>query len=102
MAFENIVLKINKNKATCYNELNGGSEVGTFKIDLKEDKTVFKFQYKRSEKDKLELKRTKDKLLDAKILRISDSEHSSPFFMIRKKDGSFRPVYDFLIIICWI
>jgi len=36
-----------------------------------------------------------DELLEAGLVSISDSPHSSPFFMVLKPDGKFRPVADY-------
>lgn len=83
------------NMARNYGELQGGSKIGEFKINLNEDKIIYKHPYKHSEKEKQEMLKTTNELLKTGIVRISDSPYSSPFFMIKKKDGSHRPVIDY-------
>lgn len=39
-----------------------------------------------------------NKLLDAGIVRITDSPNSFPFLMKKKKDGTFRSVIDYRML----
>jgi hypothetical protein len=86
---------VNANTATNYKELNGGSKLGKFEIKLNEEKIVFIHPYRKSERERLELKKTIDELLEANIVRILTSANSAPFFMVKKKDGAMRPVIDY-------
>ncbi|CAF0778387.1 unnamed protein product [Brachionus calyciflorus] len=94
--FRDLKPKIIEDLATKYKDLKGGYKVGQFKIRLKEDRVIFKHTFRQSETEKREMrKKETDELLEAGIIRISDSPYSSPFFIVKKKDGSYKPVIDF-------
>jgi hypothetical protein len=93
--FEKIIPTIQKCMARNYKELKGGCKMGQLKIKLKSDKVIFKRPYRRSEKEKSEIKKVQKELLEAGLIRISNSKHCSPMFMVKKKDGAFRPVIDY-------
>ena len=93
--FEKLYPIMRKNMASNYQELKGGCKIGEFNIKLLEDKVVFKQPYKRSEKEKLEMRKATDELLAAGIISLSTSAYSSPFFRVKKKGGTFRPVFDY-------
>ena len=93
--FQEVIPLIKANTAFSYDDLKGGCKVGNFKIKLTSDKIVFRYPYKRSEKEKLEMRKVTDQLLKAGIIRLSNSPYSSPFFIAKKKDGSYRPIIDY-------
>ena len=75
--------------------IGGDCKIGQFKIRLKEDKLVFKQPNRHSETEKIEMRKVINELIESGIIRISDCPNCSPFFMVKKKDGGFRPVIDF-------
>ena len=86
------------NMARSYKDFQGGSKIGMFKIRLNEDKVIFKHPYRRSEKEQQVLKKITDELLELGRIRLSESEHSSPFFGKLKGDGTVRPMLDFRLL----
>ena len=92
--FEAIKSKIIKNTANNFLDLKGGARVSKFKIKLKEDKVVFKYPYRRSEIERVKLKKFADELFQAGLIRHSTSPFCSPYFLI-ERNGKKRGIIDF-------
>ena len=96
--FQRIVPLIKRNAASSLKDLNGGCKVGEFNIKIRpefKDKVIFRYPYKKSEKEKLELKKILKELEEAGIISVSTTPHNSPTHLVRKKDGKYRLVIDF-------
>ena len=93
--FDKLVPLIKQATALNYKDLQGGSQIGEFKIDLIEDKIMYIHPYRRSEVETQVMANIADELLEAGIISLSTSPHCSPFFVIKKKDGSYRPIIDY-------
>ena len=93
--FVELAKKILKNSAKNYKELGGGSRVGEFKVELKENRIVNKYPYKRSAEEKRAIEKMCDELYEANLIELSDSPYNSPMFAIRKPDGTYRPIIDY-------
>jgi hypothetical protein len=93
--FNELVPLIRKVSASNYSELNGGCKIGEFDLKLKEGKMSFRKSYNKSEFEIQELKKVANELLEAGIIRYSNSHYSSPFFLHKHPiTGKFRPVID--------
>ena len=94
--FNELVPLIKKVSASNYLELNGGCKIGEFDLKLKEGKMSFRKSYNKSEFEIQELKKVANELLEAGIIRYSNSHYSSPFFLHKHPiTGKFRPVIDY-------
>ena len=95
MEFKKLAKVIEQNSARSYKELGKGSKIGEFRVELKENKVINKYPYKRSEQEKKEIEKMCDELLEAGLIEITDSPYNFPMFAIRKPDGSWRPIIDY-------
>jgi hypothetical protein len=96
--FQRLVPLIKRNAASTLKDLKGGCKVGEFNIKIRpefKDRVIFRYPYKKSEKEKLELKKILAELEEAGIISVSTTPHNSPTHLVRKKDGSYRLVIDF-------
>ena len=80
--------------AHSYKDL-GGAKTQEFKIRLKSDQVVFKHPYRKSMKERDEIKEEIEKMLEAGVIRPSNSAWSSPVLLIPKKDGTKRMCVDY-------
>ncbi len=69
--------------------------MGEFKVELKENRIVNKYPYKRSAEEKRAIEKMCDELYEANLIELSDSSYNSPMFAIRKPDGTYRPIIDY-------
>lgn len=73
----------------------GHTKLAEMKIELKSDKPVVYAPYRLSITEREKVKGMITELLDAKIIRESQSEYASPILLVRKKDGGTRMCVDF-------
>ena len=92
--FEKLIPLIQEVSATFYRELTGCT-IKEFEIKLTTNKIIFVQPYRRSLKELAAIKQATDKLLEAGIITLSDSENCSPSFIKRKPDKGYRPLIDF-------
>jgi hypothetical protein len=93
--FNKLVSSIMRNFANCLGYLSG-CKIGEFRINLKDKhKLHFRHNYKKSEVERKMLRQFTDEWLQAGHVSLSTSQHSSPLFLVPKKDSSDRGVLDF-------
>ena len=92
--FEAVKGDIMRRFAKTYMDL-GENKTYEFKIRLSSDQVVFQHPYRKSMKERDEIKEEIKKMLEAKVIRQSHSPWSSPVLVIPKKDGSKRMCVDY-------
>ena len=93
--FNKLVSSITRNFANCLGDLSG-CKIGEFRINLKDKHKVhFRHNYKKSEVETKKLWQFTDEWLQAGHVSLSTSPHSSPLFLVPKKNSSDRGVLDF-------
>jgi hypothetical protein len=80
--------------ANSYKDL-GENKTYEYKIRLTSDQVVFQHPYRKSMKEREEIKEEIEKMLEAGVIRPSTSPWSSPVLVIPKKDGSKRMCVDY-------
>ena len=73
----------------------GICNVGEHKIRTADERPIYISPYRKSEKERKDIKEEIAKMIDAKIIRPSRSAWSAPVIMIPKKDGSRRMCIDY-------
>ena len=97
---ENIELKqlIDKFQDTfakSLNDLRSPCNIGKFEIKLSDQTPIFQYPYRKSIKEREEIQIEIQKMLDAKIIRPSQSPWSAPILLLKKPDGSKRFCIDY-------
>ena len=73
----------------------GECSIGEHVISLTDEKPIYQQPYRKAAKEREELALEINKMIEAKIIRASQSAWSSPVILIPKKDGSKRMCIDY-------
>lgn len=92
--FKKLIPQINFLSAKSYMDL-GKCNIASHIIRLREESPVYHHPFRMAESEKAALKIELNNLLDAGIIRFSNSEHGCRAFFVGKKGGSKRLVMDF-------
>ena len=92
--FANLVKYVRPHFANSFADL-GACGINRFKINTTVEQTIFLPAYRKSMKEREEIKYEISKMLEAKVIRPSNSAWSAPIILIPKKDGTKRMCVDY-------